>query len=75
MLFSDLKVELLGLEDFSEEEKNNSEKEIQEKEIILYAYHKHELLHFELNSVLNGFRQDHTLGYASDIFLPPPEHI
>jgi hypothetical protein len=72
---SDMNIELFGLQDFSEEETNTTEKEIYEKEIILHVHQKHELVHFEMKTVLNGFRQHHALVYESDIFLPPPEHI
>ena len=74
LLLTNLNIELLDLEDFAEEETTNSEKESNEKELILHTFKNQELLLARLNSELKDFR-DHSLGsHPTEIFLPPPEN-
>jgi hypothetical protein len=71
--FLDLKSDYSILGDFSEEEPNQSEKEIYEKDIVFIVNHKFEPYQPTQCSVLSGFYKEDTSKFDGKILLPPPE--
>ena len=69
----DLKMELMALEDFSEEETTVFENECFEKEMVPNDGERHDLLLSIISTQVNDFRQLSLVNHSGDVFLPPPE--
>jgi len=69
----DLKMELMELEDFSEEEMSIFENECFEKEMFPHQGERPDLLLSIISSHVNDFRQMNFGNHSGDVFLPPPE--
>lgn len=72
-LLHDLKIELVGMEDFSEEESSVFEHECFEKEMVFNPADKQEHIFYLLKRAAGDCKHVYQADHFTDIFLPPPE--
>jgi len=71
----DLKLDSVVLIDFSEEEPNHSEKEIDEKDVVFITNLEFEPYWLPQPIMLNGFYKEDMSMFDKKVFLPPPKCI